>query len=632
MIISKIMSMNHSISIRMAISVFVCIVLFACHNSVRNSATSLLPELQQAEFIMYESPDSALRLLQSMPVPQPSDRLQYATWALFTTQARYKLYMQQSDSLINIAYDFFMKQGDTQRKALALYYKGAICKEQQQIEEAHKYFLQAAEEVEKTTDYQLGYLIHIEVTDTYGRKDLNEYALKSAQKACEYAIKSKNNGYIRSALVYQARIYNSIGKFKESINDYKRAISFTGEDRHLNAINSELAFLYNQVGRSDSALYYVRKIVSQNKKFGIKEEAAGYLVSGETYYNIGKIDSAIYYFQQALTDSNISISQITDAHQQLYFAYKQKKDYQSAADHCFEMSWYLDSLHRADKSRALIEIQEKYDQQKLINEKNALKMKKDTVVRNALVGLIAALLLIAVLVYAYQKKLLRKERRIQEAEEEIRSKSVRIQENEQTISLNRKRMQELEEQMEADKGMQEELEEQRKTLTEIARHNEQLEEENRGLQRDIDGMSAILKEKSVELEQLDVLSKENLRLHNREWFLSSLLLEKDETLRCLKHSPHYIREEEWEAIKRSVDQLFDHFTKRLTAAIPSLTENELQLCCLIRLHFSNSAIATMLAIEAASVSKRKFRLKERIIQKTGTWSAGTTLELWLWNF
>ena len=620
--------MKHTKLILVVISIFICIVLFSCRSSVRNSATPLLPELQQAESIMYESPDSAFRLLQSMPIPPPSDRLQYATWALFTTQARYKLYMQQSDSLINIAYDFFMKQGDTQRKALALYYKGAICKEQQQIEEAHKYFLQAAEEVEKTPDYQLGYLIHIEVTDTYGRKDLNEYALKSAQKACEYAIKSKNSGYIRSALVYQARIYNNIGNLKESINDYKRAISFTGEDRFLNAINSELAFLYNQVGRSDSALYYVRKIVSQNKKFGIKEEAAGYLVSGETYYNIGKIDSAIYYFQQALTDSNISISQITDAHQQLYFAYKQKKDYRSAADHCFEMSWYLDSLHRADKSRALIEIQEKYDQQKLINEKNALQMKKDAVVRNALIGLAAVLLLIAVLVYAYQKKLLRKERRIQEAEEEIRFKSVRIQENEQVINQNRKRMQELEEQMEADKGMQEELEEQRKALAEIARHSERLAVENRNLQQDIDGMSATLKEKSVELEQLDVLSKENLRLHDREWFLSSLLLENDETLRRLKQSPHYIREEEWKAIKRSVDRLFDHFTHRLATAIPSLTENELQLCCLIKLHFSNPAIASMLAIESASVSKRKFRLKERIIQKTGggavgpPWSSG----------
>lgn len=631
MIISKIMSMNHSISIRMAISVFVCIVLFACHNSVRNSATSLLSELQQAEFIMYESPDSALRLLQSMPVPQPSDRLQYATWALFTTQARYKLYMQQSDSLINIAYDFFMKQGDTQRKALALYYKGAICKEQQQIEEAHKYFLQAAEEVEKTTDYQLGHLIYVGLADTYAYQHLNEYALKAAQEAHRYAIASKSYNYISSALVLQARICSSLTKYNESIEYYKKAMSFA-KDKQRNGIKCELASVFNKVRDYDSALYYVREMMDLNNEYSVRENAAGYLVSGETYYNIGKIDSAIYYFQQTLTAYDVNITQITDAHQQLYFAYKQKKDYQSAAEHCFEMSWYLDSLHRADKSRALIEIQEKYDQQKLINEKNVLKIKKDAVVRNSLIGLAVAMLLVASLIYVYQKKLLRKERRIQEAEEKIRSKSVHIQENEQLINRNRMRMQELEEQMEAGRGMQEELEEQRKTLAEIARHNEQLEEENRGLQRDIDGMSAILKEKSVELEQLDVLSKENLRLHDREWFLSSLLLEKDETLRCLKHSPHYIREEEWEAIKRSVDQLFDHFTKRLTAAIPSLTENELQLCCLIRLHFSNSAIATMLAIEAASVSKRKFRLKERIIQKTGTWSAGTTLELWLWNF
>lgn len=598
---------------------------------MQNSATPLLPELQQAESIMYESPDSALRLLQSMPVPQPSDRLQYATWALFTTQARYKLYMQQSDSLINIAYDFFMKQGDTQRKALALYYKGAICKEQQQIEEAHKYFLQAAEEVEKTTDYQLGYLIYGELANTYAYQDLNEYALKAAYKSYEYATISNNSIYISSALVYLARINGSLSKSKDAIKYYKKALS-VAESKQQSGINGELASIYNEIKNYDSAFYHVREMLDLKKKCNIKENAAGYLISGETYYNIGKTDSAIYYFQQALTDSDISLSQIVGVHQRLYFAYKHKNDYRLAADHCFEMSWYLDSLHRADKSRALIEIQEKYDQQKLINEKNALKMKKDAVVRNALVGLVAALLLIAVLVYAYQKKLLRKERHIQEAEEEIRSKSVRIQENEQTISLNRKRMQELEEQMEADKGMQEELEEQRKALTEIARHNDRLEEENRSLQRDIDGMSVMLKEKSVELEQLDVLSKENLRLHDREWFLSSLLLENDETLRHLKQSPHYIREEEWEVVKRSIDRLFDHFTRRLAAAIPSLTENELQLCCLIKLHFSNPAIASMLAIEAASVSKRKFRLKERIIQKTGTWSAGTTLELWLWSF
>lgn len=635
MIISKIMSMNHSISIRMAISVFVCIVLFACHNSVRNSATSLLPELQQAEFIMYESPDSALRLLQSMPVPQPSDRLQYATWALFTTQARYKLYMQQSDSLINIAYDYFMKRGDTQRKALALYYKGAICKEQQQIEEAHKYFLQAAEEVEKTTDYQLGHLIYGGLADTYAYQNLNEYALKAAEQSYYYANKEGNTRYIASALIVLARITSTSNNFINATNLYKKAIIMaSGNNRYqvANGATAELIGIYCLLGNVDSIKYYTNCFLSLQEKHNLCINSAQYSVLGEAYRLMNKIDSAYFYLKKGIETSSGNLYVQRGIYRRLLDLSQENQDYKNAAIYGNELIQCQDSIYLLDKSKEIAEIQEKYNQQKLINEKNALKMKKDAVVRNALVGLVAALLLIAVLVYAYQKKLLRKERRIQEAEEEIRSKSVRIQENEQTISLNRKRMQELEEQMEAGRGMQEELEEQRKTLAEIARHNEQLEEENRGLQRDIDGMSAILKEKSVELEQLDVLSKENLRLHDREWFLSSLLLEKDETLRCLKHSPHYIREEEWEAIKRSVDQLFDHFTKRLTAAIPSLTENELQLCCLIRLHFSNSAIATMLTIEAASVSKRKFRLKERIIQKTGTWSAGTTLELWLWNF
>lgn len=395
--------MIHNAFVQSVISIFACIILFSCHNSVQNSATPLLPELQQAESIMYESPDSALRLLQSMPVPQPSDRLQYATWALFTTQARYKLCMQQSDSLINIAYDYFMKRGDAQRKALALYYKGAICKEQQQIEEAHKYFLQAEEEVEKTTDYQLGHLIYVGLADTYAYQHLNEYALKAAQEAHRYAIASKSYNYISSALVLQARICSSLTKYNESIEYYKKAMSFA-KDKQRNGIKCELASVFNKVRDYDSALYYVREMMDLNNEYSVRENAAGYLVSGETYYNIGKIDSAIYYFQQTLTAYDVNITQITDAHQQLYFAYKQKKDYQSAAEHCFEMSWYLDSLHRADKSRALIEIQEKYDQQKLINEKNVLKIKKDAVVRNSLIGLAVAMLLVASLIYVYQKK------------------------------------------------------------------------------------------------------------------------------------------------------------------------------------------------------------------------------------
>ena len=64
----------------------------------------LLPELSYAESLMQRCPNSALVVLDSMEVPSPSDKFQYATWCLLITQARDKNYIKHtSDSLINIA-------------------------------------------------------------------------------------------------------------------------------------------------------------------------------------------------------------------------------------------------------------------------------------------------------------------------------------------------------------------------------------------------------------------------------------------------------------------------------------------------------------------------------------------------
>ena len=70
----------------------------------------------------------------------------------------------------------------------------------------------------------------------------------------------------------------------------------------------------------------------------------------------------------------------------------------------------------------------------------------------------------------------------------------------------------------------------------------------------------------------------------------------------------------------------------LSQVIPSMTESDLQVCCLIKLRFSNLDIADILNISPTSVSKRKFRLKERIIQKLGSLGESHTLDLWLLEF
>lgn len=121
--------------------------LISCtHN--KNYTTTFQPELAKAEAIMYRYPDSALHILQGIQPDNPSDNEQYATWALLMTQAQYKNQIEQSDSLINIAYSYFINQDNAQRKALALYYKGILCHESHHAEDALSFYLEATAEIE----------------------------------------------------------------------------------------------------------------------------------------------------------------------------------------------------------------------------------------------------------------------------------------------------------------------------------------------------------------------------------------------------------------------------------------------------------------------------------------------------
>lgn len=74
---------------------------FSC-NWQKKGNGALPMELVQAENVMYENPDSALHILQTMPIP--TDKEAHATWALLLAQAKYKCNIAQSDSLVNIAH------------------------------------------------------------------------------------------------------------------------------------------------------------------------------------------------------------------------------------------------------------------------------------------------------------------------------------------------------------------------------------------------------------------------------------------------------------------------------------------------------------------------------------------------
>ena len=599
--------------------------LISCtHN--KNYTTTFQPELAKAEAIMYRYPDSALHILQGIQPDNPSDNEQYATWALLMTQAQYKNQIEQSDSLINIAYSYFTKHDNAQRKALALYYKGILCHESHHAEDALSFYLEAATEIEKTNDYQLGFLINSEVGLMYLYRKLNDYAMEYFEKAHHNAELSNNQTYIAFSFIYIARAFSQKKQYNKAIEYYEKAIKIGQVNNYptiLASAMNETSFLFLKTGENKKALQYAKDCIK------IKKTDQRIFSLGDTYRYLKMYDSAYFYLNQACLSPNIHTAR--SAYQALYYISQEEKDYKKAVEYSNKLWFYQDSIGKTDRNKALIEMQEKYDQQKIINENNLSQIKKDRIIRNVLIALIILSFIIAITNYLYQRKIVSQKQEISEKEEKIRYFTMKIHENETLINRNKMRIEELTIQMEGSQEIKEQWKEQNKIRQEIQQQNEMLKLENNKLQNHISNYAQSLKEKSKELEAMEHLSEENQYLHKREAFLCNQLIKQTELFNKLK-TTKYIDNKLWQEIKEKIDLLFDNYTKRLYHQIPSLTDGDIQICCLIKLRFSNGDIANMLAISPTSVSKRKLRLKERIVQEIGSLGENQSLDLWLMEY
>ena len=599
--------------------------LISCtHN--KNYTTTFQPELAKAEAIMYRYPDSALHILQGIQPDNPSNNEQYATWALLMTQAQYKNQIEQSDSLINIAYSYFTKHDNAQRKALALYYKGILRHESHHAEDALSFYLEAATEIEKTNDYQLGFLINSEVGLMYLYRKLNDYAMEYFEKAHHNAELSDNQTYIAFSFIYIARAFSQKKQYNKAIEYYEKAIKIGQVNNYptiLASAMNETSFLFLKTGENKKALQYAKDCIK------IKKTDQRIFSLGDTYRYLKMYDSAYFYLNQASLSPNIHTAR--SAYQALFYISQEEKDYKKAVEYSNKLWFYQDSIGKTDRNKALIEMQEKYDQQKIINENNLSQIKKDRIIRNVLIALIILSFIIAITNYLYQRKIVSQKQEILEKEEKIRYFTMKIHENETLINRNKMRIEELTIQMEGSQEIKEQWKEQNKIRQEIQQQNEMLKLENNKLQNHISNYAQSLKEKSKELEAMEHLSEENQYLHKREAFLCNQLIKQTQLFNKLK-TTKYIDNKLWQEIKEKIDLLFDNYTKRLCHQIPSLTDGDIQICCLIKLRFSNGDIANMLAISPTSVSKRKLRLKERIVQEIGSLGENQSLDLWLMEY
>ena len=592
--------------------------------SKRNIDNSPLPELTRAESVMFDHPDSALHILESMPMPSARwDKENHALWCLLTTQAQYKQVMRiPSDSLVRIAYDYYKPTENARRKAMSALYMGDINYELRNVEEALLYYLEAQTEVEKTDDYKTGYLVMVSLGRLYLYRNLANYALEACMKAYDYSIKDSNKRYQLASLKFLARCYCISDEFSKAIDTYNKCSELAlqlGLIKYYYDIQGEIALVYKNSGEIKKSLEILRG-------FPIKYQPA--LLMGKNYYLLGKLDSAYIYLNKALNTGNIYTK--ASAYEYLYKLANNPMYHQYLKTYCDSLLFYNDSIMALDKGKEIIAYKEKYDHQRLINEQQRLKLEKAETQRILIVVTLCLVMLVAITIYLYQKRLVRKETTIRCQSEQLQTYMLQLHENESRLMQNRQYMQELKTQLAAHEDDADIHREQQEQMDRLEAENNSLQTTILSLQQRIGEYSSRLSNARKDMDQLRNLSEEALQLRERERQLTDRLVDRHPLMAELQSRSRTLSEEEWQELVQLCDDTWDGFTVRLQRLCPQLTDQELRLCLLIRLRLSNAQQAAIFAVSPASVSQKKFRLKKHL-QEVGAMplSADTSLDRWL---
>lgn len=559
------------------------LLLFATLFSCMRQEKPLPAELSRAESVMWEHPDSALSILRSMPQSSLSSGKNYATWALLLAQARDKVYgkrlpdslnIPSSDELVQDAMDYFEKEDDLKRMAQAYYYKGQLLEDQKKLTEAIPLFLKSKDIMTRLDEPLFTYLICQSLGNTYRYQDLYEESLVQLKDAYQYALRSGNGERISYALSELGRTYVHINEmdsalfyFGKSLENAKRLGNLELEAMAM----GELGFVYGKLRLYENALQYIRKEVDIKQEISCRELPQAYYGLGYVFFDAGQLDSSKVYFLKSLETDNLYT--IKGAYDFLSKIEEEQNKYADAIYYNKQYRIYSDSIYVLTHTYDLAELQARYDHERLLNIANSLQMEKLQILKIALLLIICLLIIILF----YQIYIFKKERLLVSIKEKINVYEEKIKENELLIEKNNARIDSLT------------LEQSK--VVELNKINEDLKKQNRLLHEQIEKGKQSLSSYFVKLgDQVPYFYR----------------------LKRIRSCPHFLKEEDWSVIRIWVNLQYNQYADRLEKDFPEFTELDMQYCWLIKMGFTTSEIATCMAINSASSTKQKQRIKQRI--------------------
>ena len=165
-------------------------------------------KLLQAEAVMNKYPDSALNLLKDIAQPELKTQAHHARYALLYSQALDKNYIDlTSDSLINIAVDYYKDRDDVRAKFLSYYYQGRIYTNANNLTQATLAYMEAEQLVDELGDDYAAGLLYDQMGDIFQEYYDFSKALESYQYATTCYQKANKPLHKLYGMLSQSGIY-----------------------------------------------------------------------------------------------------------------------------------------------------------------------------------------------------------------------------------------------------------------------------------------------------------------------------------------------------------------------------------------------------------------------------------------
>ena len=386
-----------------------------------------VPELDTADSLMEQRPDSALTLLRRIDTLRLTSRHDRARYAMLLSMALDKNYIDLKDfHVLQPAIDYYEDHGTPTEQMRTFYYQGRIYENAGNMSKALQTYLKALEKGKGSNDIPTKARTYSAQIQPYEQLMAFDKAIEAGEKAL---ICNRQAGRIESYalnlnhLVSTYTFKNDKANTWKYLNECRKLWPYISEKRKQDFYNNYLIAATKFCGK-DSIQAAIREYESH-----VPPSKWDFLTLADAYAGIKNFDRAEYFASQHKLHSSVNSDKRYYAI--LYFLYRAQGKYKEAGEAYTQFNNINDSLN-ISALQENVRLTEARHQQELQAEKSEHKR-----VRNLWIAACSiALLLLFVLFTYYRLRISRMQKRLAEQEkEQYRRQYEQLEEEYQGLQL-----------------------------------------------------------------------------------------------------------------------------------------------------------------------------------------------------